>query len=691
MRKEGSFPGRLEDPKGKRILLVGLARSGRAALDFFRRRGAVVTVSDSRPPWSFAGEIPELLADKVGLEFGEHGLGTFLRQDFIVVSPGVPWDLAPLEAARQRGIPVMAEVEAAACFLEGPLVGVTGSNGKTTTTSLIGRMLEASGYPILLGGNIGVPLIGSVDQATPDTVTVAELSSFQLEGIENLHPHVAVLLNITANHLDRHPSFEAYLGAKVRIFRNQTGADYAVLNADDPVVMGVAERTAAHKIFFSRSQDLPEGLLVSEGQVLYRVGHLERELFSVRDVKLRGDFNLENVLAASAAACVLGADFDALAQAVREFYGVEHRLEHVGDVMGVEFYNDSKATSVDATVKALTAFERGVHLILGGKDKGAPYAPLIPLLKERVRDVLVIGAAAERITRELAGTVELAQAGDLASAVHMAFGAARPGDVILLSPACSSYDQFHDFEERGRVFKELVETLAQEAEAARERRDRFVLEVARDSQAVAARAVPPVPEVPTASGPAEVPELPLVLAEEAVAEEVGPEPVAAEASEPTSGGLEPPDDQSRVEAGESSPVGVRETDLTGEAGAMAETAAPGPPEPIYIYELDAQELPPLDIEPDTQVEEPPPLPVDATGERDTTWQAEDELFPFEIPAVSAAIETSPTFRPEVPQGGSQTEPAARPVRARRPRRKRVKETPEETHGGDEGAGRLPGM
>jgi UDP-N-acetylmuramoylalanine--D-glutamate ligase len=678
--KDGSFRGWLEDPKGKRILVVGFARSGRAALDFFRRRGAVVTVSDSRPPWAFAREIPELLAGRLGLEFGEHGVETFLRQDVIVVSPGVPWDLAPLRAARERGIPVMAEVEAAACFLEGPLVGVTGSNGKTTTTSLIGRMLATSGFPALIGGNIGAPLIGMVDEATPDTVTVAELSSFQLEGIEGLRPQVAVLLNITANHLDRHASLEAYLEAKARIFRNQTASDFAVLNADDPTVVGLAERTAAHKVLFSRTQDLPEGLLVCKGRVLYRVGHLERELFSVRDVKLRGEFNLENVLAASATACVLGAEFEALAQAVREFRGVEHRLEHVGDVLGVEFYNDSKATSVDATVKALTAFQRGVHLILGGKDKGAPYAPLIPLLKERVRDVLVIGAAAERITRELAGTVELAQAGDLTTAVHMAFSAARPGDVILLSPACSSYDQFHDFEERGRVFKDVVESVAREAQSVRETGVCFDLEVPRHPQAVAREVAPAFDEPPPTSGPAKVSEPQPVPAEEAA---------VAEAPEPAAVGFPRPDDQPGAEAGESSAVSPASSGLVGGAESVAEHPTSSPPERIYIYELDAEELPPLDVEPGTQLEEPP-LTVDATEGRDAAFQATaEEPFLFEVAPFPTAIAAS---QPEASREEDRAEPATRPVPARRGRKKRAKETAKEPQpGGDKQGGRLPGL
>ena len=460
----------MQNLEGKRVLVAGFARSGRAAADFLQSRGAVVTVSDSRPPWSFASDIPDLLARKIGVEFGQHGAETFGRQDLVVTSPGIPWELPALAAARERGIPVVAEVEAASWFFKGSLVGVTGSNGKTTTTALLGRMLQESGFQASVGGNIGVPLISMVAQSTAETVAVVELSSFQLEGTESMEPLVAIMLNITPNHLDRHPSLESYVEAKARILRNQTEKDYAVLNADDPTVAGLAERGSGRKIFFSCKQDIPEGLLVSGGQVVYRVGHLQRDLFSPGDVKLRGDFNLENVLAASAAACVLGADFDAIARAVREFRGVEHRLEFAGDVLGVEFYNDSKATSVDATVKALGAFDRGVHLILGGKDKGAPYAPLIPLLNARVREVLLIGAAAERIGRELAGTVDLVTAGDLETAVRQAFSRGRPGDVILLSPACASFDQFRDFEDRGRRFKQLVESLAQEGNVARLRR-----------------------------------------------------------------------------------------------------------------------------------------------------------------------------------------------------------------------------
>lgn len=450
------------DVRDKRVLVVGLARSGQAAARAFRKRGATVTVTDSRPPGAFQAEIVQLLSDKIGLELGEHREATFLQQDLIVVSPGVPWELAHLKAARERKILVVPEVEAAGWFLKGYRVGITGTNGKTTTATLLGRMLEASGFDTFVGGNIGVPLISAVDRVTADSVVVAELSSFQLEAIQNFRANVAVLLNLTPNHLDRHASFEAYFRAKAEIFRNQIADDYAILNADDPNVMSLVPAIAARKVFFSRRQNLPEGVLVSNGRILYRLRNLERALMQTSDVKLRGTFNLENVLAATAAACVCGADFAALQAAVRDFTGVEHRLEYLRKICDVEFYNDSKATSVDATAKALSAFEHGVHLILGGKDKGAPYAPLRPLLEDRVRTVLLIGAAAERIAQELSGATELLHAGSLETAVRQAFELARPGDVVLLAPACASYDQFQDFEHRGRVFKEIVEHLASE-------------------------------------------------------------------------------------------------------------------------------------------------------------------------------------------------------------------------------------
>lgn len=444
------------DVQNKRALVVGLARSGFAVARALARRGAVVTVTDRKPPAQFRDMLPELLHDKIGLELGSQSEQTFLRHDVIVISPGVPWDLPQLQAARARNIPVYPEVEAASWFLDGTLIGITGSNGKTTTTSLLGDMLKASGFPTFVGGNIGNALSAAIDTASPGTRFVTELSSFQLEGIQQLQPHVAVMLNLSPNHLDRHPSLEAYSEAKRQIFKNQSGEDYAVLNADDPWVAGLGTSVASYPVFFSRQRELPSGVFASGGKVYYRVQHLERVLFETRDVRLRGDFNLEDVLAATTAACVLGADFAAIRKAVREFKAVEHRLEFVSEIQGVDFYNNSKATSVDATLKSLEAFDHGLHLILGGKDKGAPYTPLIPLIKERVREVLLIGAAAPVIREQLAGSAELVDAGDLATAVREAFARARPGETVLLAPACSSFDQFSDYEERGRVFKKLV-------------------------------------------------------------------------------------------------------------------------------------------------------------------------------------------------------------------------------------------
>jgi UDP-N-acetylmuramoylalanine--D-glutamate ligase len=446
--------------QGKRVLIVGLARTGLAAAKALARRGAYVTVTDARPPWELRADLGDLLTHQIGMELGLHRDSTFLKQDFIVVSPGVLPDMPQLAAARARGIPVVSEVEVAGWMLEAPILGITGSNGKTTTTALLGEILEASGFPVFVGGNIGVPVISAVDDVPPDGLVVAELSSFQLEATVNFHPHVAALLNLTPNHLDRHPSFESYVQAKARIFANQTAGDFAVLNADDPAVMSLAPRGAAQKVFFSRRRELPDGIFLENGHIVYRTSNLERVLLTTREIALRGDFNVENVMAAAAMAGAVGADFEAIRRAVAAFRGVEHRLEFVREIGGVQYYNDSKATSVDAAAKALSAFGSGVHLILGGKDKGAPYEPIRKLLEGRVRDVYLIGAAAERIEKQLSGVVPLYRSGDLETAVREASARAVPGDVVLLSPACASFDQFQDYEQRGRVFKELVARLA---------------------------------------------------------------------------------------------------------------------------------------------------------------------------------------------------------------------------------------
>ena len=660
------------DIRGKRVLVVGLARSGKEAARVMAQRGAVVTVTDKRPPSAFAAEIRELTRQKVGMELGQHREATFLKQDLIVVSPGVSWDMPHLVKARERGVNVVPEIEAASWYLQGPIVGITGSNGKTTTTSLLGKMVKASGLSTFVGGNIGVPLISAVDRTSPETVLVAELSSFQLEAIKTFRPHVAVLLNLTPNHLDRHPSFEAYAAAKARIFLNQTEQDWAVLNADDPAVLKLAQDIKSRKVFFSRRRSLPDGVFVSNGHIRYRVANLERMLLETSDVFLRGAFNVENVLAAAAAACLVGAEFAALRSAVRDFPGVEHRLEYVRKIREVEFFNDSKATSVDATAKALTAFERGVHLILGGKDKGAPYGPLRPLIQGRVREILLIGAAAERIERELKDVAVTVQAGDLETAVNKAFRNAVAGETVLLAPACASFDQFEDYEHRGRVFKKIVSELARAVDAG------GMAAVAPVAPAPEREVVPEVAEaretaeeIPTfepavteaagsASEPQEAVESAPVAAEETLAQPESPQPEAPgieetvlERAAPRLTFAEPGTPSPAAEKPESIEGTVLERAAPKLVAPEAETAAepqatevskaqPEAParELTYIFEVSAEEIPSSDSGADSDYVEDNSEPLDPNA-MGTLENVIDDSMLFEVPASAQRTTESP--------------------------------------------------
>src|SRR6185437_9678912 len=445
----------------QRVLVVGLGKSGVASALFLKARGARVTVSDSKSQDELRGEIPKLLDAGVTVETGGHGERTFRGQDLIVVSPGVPVDVPSLEQAREQGVPVIGEIELAARFLKGRIVAITGSNGKTTTTTLTGEVISMGGWESLVGGNIGTAAISLVEESTDDSYVVLEVSSFQLETIESFHPLVAVVLNITPDHLDRHSTFQAYVDAKARIFENQTGEDFAVLNADDPTCVSLAGRTKAHKIWFSRKNEVETGAWVRNGQIIYRDGGEERDIMPVSEIKLKGAHNLENVLAAVCVGMLTQTEPSRIRRAVQEFKAVEHRLEYVATVRGVEFYNDSKATNVDATIKALESFPANIHLILGGKDKGSDYTVLKPLLKERARRVYTIGAA-EKIESHLGGAVEVVRAGTLEAAVKRAAASAKSGDVVLLAPACASFDQFENYEHRGRVFKQAVQALAEQ-------------------------------------------------------------------------------------------------------------------------------------------------------------------------------------------------------------------------------------
>lgn len=446
------------DLKGKKVLVVGLGKSGLAAALFLRHRGAQVTVSDIRSAEALANEIPALLEEGINVEAGGHGLLTFRRQDLIVVSPGVPLDTPELVQVRNFGLPIIGELELAARFLKGKTLAITGSNGKTTTTALVGEILTAAALPTLVGGNIGVPVVALIEDSTDETWSVLEVSSFQLETTLEFHPAIAVILNITPDHLDRHGTFENYANAKERIFAKQTASDALVLNADNARAEAAAARAASTVYWFSIEHPVDRGAWVESGQVVFRSSP-EAEVETIvplSGIPLKGEHNVENVLAAVCAARLAGAPIEAVSKAIENFRAVEHRLEFVATINGVDFYNDSKATNVDATAKAVAAFPGGIHLILGGKDKNSDYRQLSDLLRSRVQAVYTIGAAAAKIESHLRGVVSLHTCETLEKAVKTAAAAAHPGDIVLLAPACSSFDQFENYEHRGRVFKELV-------------------------------------------------------------------------------------------------------------------------------------------------------------------------------------------------------------------------------------------
>jgi len=421
--------------------------------------------TDSRTEAEIGDASALLKGAGVTLELGGHREKTFLEQDLIIPSPGVPADETHLQAARAKGVTVWSEIELAYRFMKGRLLGITGSNGKTTTTSLVEHILKTAGMQTILAGNIGTPLIGCVDAMTDDTSTVVELSSFQLELIDTFRPNIGVFLNLTPDHLDRHHTLEAYGAAKAKIFENQTGDDAAVLNADDPATTPYAP-SLPRVYWFSRKQRVAQGAYLRGDEIAFRQDGAEEVLLKLEDIPLAGAHNVENVLAAAAAARLAGASASAIAKGVRSFAGVEHRLEFVTEIGGVRYYNDSKATNVDATLKALDAFPGRILLILGGKDKGSDYTALQKPLREKAILALLIGAAAEKIEQQIAGSVALERAETLERAVETASHAAQRGDVVLLAPACASFDQFQNYEHRGRVFKNLVGQLAAQAAGA---------------------------------------------------------------------------------------------------------------------------------------------------------------------------------------------------------------------------------
>lgn len=435
---------------GGRILVMGLARSGIAAVQLLAGKGARVTASDVKPVEQIAGAHDALAS--AGAEFALQGPDVALGHDLVVISPGVPADAEPLLKARAAGIPVIGELELASYFLLGPVMAITGSNGKTTSTALAGHILRTAGIAVQVGGNIGTPPTAMVASSRDDQWNVLEASSFQLETIERFQAHIGVCLNLTPDHLDRHYTMQRYEDAKGRLFDTQDESCFAVLNAADAACLRYARRGAGRPLWFSVSGPVTSGLWLDGERILYD-GDL---LLTRQDIPLRGLHNVENVLAAAGAAHLAGASPEAIREAVRTFPGVEHRLEFLGRRRGVDYFNDSKATNVDATLKALDAFPGGLWVILGGKDKGSDYTPLAAPLAAKAKAVLLVGAAASKIRGALAGAAPLVESGTIAEAVAYAAAHARPGDTVLLAPACASFDQFENFEHRGRVFKHFV-------------------------------------------------------------------------------------------------------------------------------------------------------------------------------------------------------------------------------------------
>lgn len=434
------------DVRGLRVTIFGMAKSGVATLELLRRRGAVARASDARAR--------EALPEFEG-EFVEQGEAALEGCELAVLSPGVPADLPLFEEARRRGIKVVGDVEAASWFLKGPVLGITGANGKTTTTALTGHLLKEAGIACQVGGNIGTPPASMVEASREDQWNVLELSSFQLETSETLRVRIAAVLNITPDHLDRHHTFENYVAAKARILRCQAAEDYAVLNAENEPAAGLAALARGAVRWFNAGGKKEPGFWLEGGELVADGASFMKE----SEIPLRGRHNVENVLAGACCARLAGAGLAEIRRGVMTFPGVEHRIEFVGVVDGVSYYNDSKATNVDATVKALESFEGGLWVILGGKDKGSDYTTLRDLLRARAKAALLIGAAAEKIASHLGDAVRLERCGDLKTAVEVARREAAAGDTVLLAPACASFDQFSGYEERGRVFKAIVKSL----------------------------------------------------------------------------------------------------------------------------------------------------------------------------------------------------------------------------------------
>jgi UDP-N-acetylmuramoylalanine--D-glutamate ligase len=441
---------------GKRVTVAGAARSGLAAAELLAARGARVTLSDTRRELPEADRLRDL---GVGLELGGHQKDTFTSAELVVLSPGVPLEQPAVVAARDHGVPVIAEIELASRWLQGRVIAITGTKGKSTTTTLTGRMLAAAGFKVTVGGNIGAPLSAQVVDSTPETLHVVEASSFQLETIDTFHPWIAVMLNFSPDHLDRHPTVDAYGGAKARIFENQEASDWAVINADDPAVLELARRGGGSRRYFARRAAIAEGVAIENEWIVERRRGATERLVPLDAVHLIGPHLVDDVMAAAAVGTIAGATPAAMTEAVDTFQGLEHAMELVAAVGGVRFVNDSKATNVESALRSIESFDRGLVAIIGGRFKGGDLTLLRQPLSARARAVVAIGEASTLVREALAGAVDVHEAMSFEAAIATAYALAQPAGVVLLAPACASFDMFQDYADRGKRFKEEVKRL----------------------------------------------------------------------------------------------------------------------------------------------------------------------------------------------------------------------------------------